>query len=91
MSPYEIIGKPIITEKAYKQVESDNTYWFLVNKAANKQDVKASLKAIYDVEPLSIRIINAPYKGRANRKLVRRAVKKAIVRLKDGQRIELAA
>ena len=91
LTPYQIIGKPMITEKAYKQVESMNTYWFRIHPKANKMDVKYSLKAIYEVEPLSIRLINVPYKWRANRKLVRRAFKKAIVRLKDGEKIELAA
>jgi hypothetical protein len=34
--------------------------------------------------------MNVPYKGRNNRKLVRRAYKKAFVRLRDGDKIELA-
>lgn len=89
-SPYEIIGKPVITEKAYKQVEDMNTYTFRVQKDANKNDVKQSLFAIYKVTPVSVRLINVPYKGRNNRSLVRRAFKKAIVTLKDGQKIELA-
>ena len=91
LNPYQIIGKPLITEKAYKQVESDNVYTFRVHSEANKQDIKASLKSIYDVHAIGVRLINVPYKGRANRKLVRRAFKKAIVRLKDGEKIELVA
>lgn len=87
----EIIGKPMITEKAYKQVEQMNTYWFRIDKAANKNDVKAALKSIYKVEPLSIRVVNVVAKGRMNRKLVRRAYRKAVVTLKKGDKIELAA
>ena len=90
LTPYQVIGTPLITEKAYKQVEQANTYSFRVHTSANKQDVKASLEIIYKVTPLSVRLINVPYKGRANRKLVRRAYKKAIVTLKKGDKIELA-
>lgn len=91
MHALELIGTPLITEKAYKQVESMNTYWFRIDKAANKNDVKAALQTIYKVEPLSVRVINVVSKGRLNRKLVRRAYKKAIVTLKKGDKIELAA
>ena len=91
MSPFQIIGRPLITEKAYKQVEDKNIYTFRIHKKANKQDVKSSLQLIYKVTPLSVRLINVPYKGRANRKLVRRAFKKAIVTLHSDDKIELAA
>ncbi len=62
LTPYQIIGTPLVTEKAYKQVELTNTYTFRVHKDANKNDVKASLKAIYDVSPAGVRIINVPFK-----------------------------
>jgi len=91
MSPFQIIGKPMITEKAYKQVENNNIYTFRVHNKANKRDVKESLKFIYKVDALSVRLINVPYKGRANRKLVRRAFKKAIVTLQKDDKIELTA
>jgi len=89
-TPYQIIGTPLITEKAYKQVEAVNTYSFRVHKDANKNDVKASLQSIYNVTPVSVRLMNVPMKWRARRALVRRSFKKAIVRLKDGDKIELA-
>ena len=81
LHPYQILGKPLITEKAYKQVEKANIYWFKVHKEANKIDVKHAIEYAYQVTPKSIRIINVPYKGRMNRKLVRRAYKKAVVTL----------
>lgn len=90
LHPCQIVGKPLITEKAYKQVESLNTYYFRVHKDANKNDVKECIKSLYNVEPMSVRIINVPYKGRMQRKLVRRAFKKAIVTLAEKDKIELA-
>lgn len=91
LSPFQIIGKPMITEKAYKQVEDKNIYTFRVHNQANKIDVRESLKFIYKVDALSVRLMNIPYKGRANRKMVRRAFKKAIVTLWKDDKIELSA
>ncbi len=91
LTPYQIIWAPLMTEKVYKQANDLNTYTFRVHKLANKNDVKMSLKSLYDVTPKSVRIINVPYKGRMQRKLVRRAYKKAIVSLNEGDSIELAA
>lgn len=88
---YEIIGKPLVTEKAYKQIEAQNVYTFRVNTTANKNDVKAALDKLYGVNPLSIRLMRVPPKARTQRKLVRRAYKKAIVTLKEGDKIEIAA
>jgi ribosomal protein L23 len=72
-----------MTEKSYKQVEADKKYHFKVHKDANKNDVKLALSKLYSVTPLSINLVAVPYKGRANRKLVRRAYKKAIVTLQE--------
>lgn len=90
MSPYQILGEPVVTEKAYKQVEQLNTYMFRVHQKATKIDVKESLVALYNVAPLSVRIQHVVRKGRLNRKLVRRAYKKAIITLKKGEKIDLA-
>ena len=90
-SPFHILQKPLITEKAYKQVEDKNIYTFRVHAQANKQDVKKSLQMIYKVTPISVRLMRVPYKWRAHRKLVRRSFKKAMVTLKAWDKIELAA
>jgi len=89
LTPYQIIGAPLMTEKVYKLANDHNTYTFRVHKEANKNDVKISLRTLYDVTPKSVRIINVPYKGRMQRKLVRKAYKKAIVSLHEGDSIEL--
>ncbi len=88
---YEIIGKPLVTEKAYKQIEAQNVYSFRVHATANKNDVKVALEKIYGVVPLSVRVVCVPPKARTQRKLVRRAYKKAFVTLKTGDKIEIAA
>lgn len=90
LSPYQIIGKPLITEKAYKLVEDMNTYTFRVHNDANKNDVKESLGKLYDVIPTSIRVVRVVDKWRLNRKLVRRWYKKMYVALKKWDKIDLA-
>lgn len=90
LSPYQIIWKPIITEKAYKMVEDKNIYTFRIHRDANKNDVKQSLKAIYDVVPVSIRTVVVPSKWRMYRKTVRKGYKKAYVSLAKWDSIELA-
>lgn len=91
LHPTQIIGKPLITEKAYKQVELLRTYAFLVHDTATKNDIKQALFFLYNVTPTSVRVVHVPYKGRTQRKLVRRAAKKAVVTLKEGDKIELTS
>ena len=89
VSPYGVILAPLVTEKTYKQQESKNKYSFKVHKDANKSDVKQAVVFIYKVTPEHINIVNVVYKGRNNRKLVRKSYKKAIVTLGKKDKIEL--
>jgi large subunit ribosomal protein L23 len=90
MNLQEILIKPIITEKA-TIITDQNKYVFRVAKTANKSMVSQAVKAVYNVEPVSVNIINVRGKlksvrlrsGRTN------AWKKAIVTLKVGDKIEL--
>ena len=88
-SPYDIILWTMITEKSYKMQEDGNKYFFKVHKDANKNDVKEAIKYIYNVTPTGVNIINVVFKWRSQRKLVRRAYKKAIVTLDKKDKIEL--
>lgn len=89
LSVFEIILKPIVTEKAFKEWESLNKYYFKVHKESNKNDVKAAIKEIYGVTPKSVNLVSVPYKWRSRRTLVRRAYKKAIITLEKDQKIEI--
>lgn len=88
-SPYEIILGPMFTEKTHKQQESDNKYTFKVHRDANKNDVVKALQFVYKVTPLKVNMVNVERKGRNNRKLVKRAFKKAIVTLGKKDKIEV--
>jgi large subunit ribosomal protein L23 len=91
ISPYGVILCPLVTEKTHKQQEATNKYSFKIHKDANKNDVKEAVKFLYQVHPEGINIINVVYKGRNNRKLVRKSYKKAIVTLGKKDKIELGS
>jgi large subunit ribosomal protein L23 len=91
MHVYEVIKRPIDTEKTRYQAE-DGKYTFEVDRRANKQQVKEAVEQIFDVEVLSVNTMNMPAKrGRYGRRMVTRkpAWKKAIVTLAPGERIDV--
>ncbi len=91
MNIYEIIVRPLETEKAYFQRELGQ-YVFMVKRTANKTQIKEAVEQIYDVEVTSVNVMNMPSKVnhmRGRKRTVRRATwKKAIVTLAPGKRIE---
>jgi len=85
-----IIKKPRITEKSGIQAESLGVYTFEVTEKANKKNIAKAVKEIYKVTPVKVNITNLPAKvvfsrGKTGRKS---GVKKAIVYLKKGEKIE---
>jgi large subunit ribosomal protein L23 len=91
MHIYEVIKRPIDTEKTRYQTE-DGKYTFEVDLRANKHLVKEAVEKIFDVEVLSVNIISMPAKrGRYGRRIVTRKPvwKKAIVTLAPGERIDI--
>jgi len=92
MHIYEVIKRPIITEKSNILVDLYGQYTFEVDCRANKNQVKEALEQIFDVDVEKVRIVNVkPKRGRYGRRTVVRepAWKKAIVTLAPGQRLEM--
>ena len=93
MHPYEIIKRPVITEKSNFQSDVLGQYTFEVDRRANKHQVKDAVETVFGVTVENVRIINMPAKrvrryGR--REVVRRiGWKKAVVKLAPGDRIEI--
>jgi len=87
---YRILKEPHISEKATDLTKKD-WYIFRVFADANKSEVKKAVEAIYGVEVIDVRIINVPRKKRRLGRIEgwRRGYKKAAVRLKPGQKIEV--
>ena len=87
---YRILNIPHITEKA-TDLTKENKYTFKVFPSANKTEVKRAVESVYDVDVTSVRIINIPPKKRRLGKNLgqRKGYKKAIVKIKEGQKIEV--
>jgi large subunit ribosomal protein L23 len=87
---YEAIKKPHISEKASYLAEKDQ-YIFEVSPNYNKNEVKRTVEGIYGVDVLSVNMIKIPAKKRRLGKTegFRKAYKKAVVRIKEGQKIEI--
>ncbi|HLH07049.1 MAG TPA: 50S ribosomal protein L23 [Terriglobales bacterium] len=88
-SPYQIIRKPVITEKGLAVKEREGTLVFQVAPSATKTEIKQAVQAIFKVKVDSVRTANFPGKERRRGKFVgfRPDWKKAYVRLKTGEKM----
>lgn len=90
----DVLIKPIITEKMTAHAEELNRYGFIVDKRANKIQIKKAVEEFYGVTVTSVNTMRYGGKGRTrNTKsgvLSGRTVsfKKAVVTLKDGELID---
>ena len=91
MDIYDVIVRPLETEKAYAQRELGQ-YVFVVNRRANKVQIKQAVEQIYNVDVATVNVMNMPAKVnhmRGRREVVRRSPwKKAVVTLAPGERIQ---
>ena len=86
------ILRPRITEKTGIMNETQNVYSFEVTQESTKHSIEKEIEALYKVTPVKVRMINLP----AKRVFVRgkngskSAIKKALVYLKKGDKIDFA-
>ena len=89
-----ILIKPIITEKATNDSELFNRYAFVVNKKANKVEIKNAVEQAYGVTIESVRTMNYPvqrntkYTKNGIVQAMKGAYKKAVVQLAEGENID---
>src|SRR5918993_3229478 len=85
LEPYQVVLRPLITEKATQLSERHNAYTFEVNPLATKTEIKLAVEALFDVRVADVRTQNRRGKLRRHRlKMGRmRNWKKAIVALQD--------
>ena len=90
LEPYQVIQRPLITEKATHLSERHNAYTFEVNPLATKTEIKNAVEVLFNVKVADVRTQNRRGKLRRYRmKLGRmRNWKKAIVSLHDDYRID---
>jgi len=87
---WRVLKTPQVTEKATGLV-GQNQYVFKVWPKANKVETKKAIEDLYGVDVVSVKIIKVPRKRRRLGKISgwRRGYKKAIVKIKEGQKIEV--
>jgi len=87
---FDIIKKPLISEKTFN-LSQENQYVFVVSDRANKSEVKKAVKDIYGVSVIGVNIVSVPSKSRRFRGVigVKSGYKKAIVKLSKGSKIDL--
>ena len=85
-----ILVAPHVTEKATNLIDN-NQYVFRVLQSANKTEVKKAVEDIYGVKVVNVKIIRIPGKEKRVGKNLgwKKGYKKAIVRIKKGQKIEV--
>lgn len=85
-----LIKRPLITEKG-TGLNQLGKYLFLVDKKANKPEVKKVIEEVYKVKVSSVRVINIKPKSRRLGRTVGTVpgYKKAIVTLKPGQKLDI--
>ena len=89
---YDVILSPVITEKATRILEN-NQVVFKVSKRATKPQIKNAIEVLYNVEVISVNTINIKGKSKIFKgiKGKRTDIRKAVIRLKEGQSIDLSS
>lgn len=87
---YRVLKEPHVTEKA-TDLAGEGQYVFKVYQGANKNEVKKAIEGLYNVEVRDVKVIRVPPKKRRLGRLEgwRKAYKKAVIKLKQGQKIEV--
>lgn len=90
MHLYQVLLRPLVTEKSTLLQERDK-YVFRIALGANKIMVREAVQKVYDVKVTSVNIVRTPGKTKryGPRKVKRPGTKKAIVTLKQGDRIQI--
>jgi large subunit ribosomal protein L23 len=91
MNKFDVLRRPVVTEKADMLAEQGNQYVFEVAPRANKRQIRDAVQTIFGVTVTDVRTLVMPGKSRRwGRHITKTAAwKKAIVTLRAGDRIEL--
>jgi large subunit ribosomal protein L23 len=97
MRTSEILLRPKVTEKVNGQMEKENRYTFVVDKRANKLEIKAAVEEFYNVKVADVNTIVMPAKSKSRFTKAgyiqgrKPSIKKAVVTLVKGDNIDLFA
>jgi large subunit ribosomal protein L23 len=91
---FDVLRRPLVTEKTSSQSGKANQYSFVVADEATRTQVKDAIETLYDVKVVSVNIMNTSAKRgrrlRSRQLLIRKgAFKKAIITLAEGQTLPI--
>jgi len=88
---YDVVRRPLVTEKSSKLQGAQNQFRFEVAPDANKSQVKKAVETLFSVKVLKVNMLNMPSKARRmfGRPGETRPWKKAVVTLKQGDTIDV--
>ena len=91
MGDYQTLKRPLVTEKSTKMLADGNWVAFQVHPQANKVQIKNAVEKIFSVTVTKVNTLIVPGKYRRFGRTVghTKSWKKAMLRLKDGDKIEL--
>ena len=90
LDPRDIILAPVVSEKSYSLIEA-NKYSFKVHPKAHKTQIRQAVEELFDVKVLRVNIVKVQPKPkrRGFHRGVKPGWKKAIVELREGDKIEI--
>jgi large subunit ribosomal protein L23 len=90
MHPYEVLRRPVITEKS-TELPAQGKYAFEVARGANKPQIKQAVEKAFKVRVTAVNVVTVHGKLRriGRRQVLTQPWKKAIVTLQPGDKIEL--
>ncbi len=89
--PRDVVIEPVVSEKSYDLIEDFNIYTFVVDRGANKTQIKQAVSKIFDVTVVSVNTLNRKGKVKRTGYVVgkRKNTKRALVKLAVGDSIEI--
>jgi large subunit ribosomal protein L23 len=90
LHPSQVLIRPVVSEKSYEQIQS-NQYTFQVHKDAHKTQIRQAVEELFEVKVERVNVVKVQPKPkrRGNIKGTRPGWKKAIVQLRKGDSIEI--
>lgn len=90
MDKYQVIKRPLVTERSNEMIES-GVYTFEVERKANKVQIREAVESIFGVKVTAVNTLRIHRKQRGRGKFAgyTQLSKKAVVRLKPGDKIEI--
>ena len=89
MNIFDVIKRPVKSEKGEMIRRENNEYVFEVDRRANKIEVRQAVEKIFDVKVVSVNTLVIKAKNKRFRQSIYKTsiIKKAVVKLKDGEQI----